>query len=267
MPVSGAKALEKKVEGAANNVANATTPGFKKDRFAFREYLTVLDKGYRDIDLPDREWSPEDFYRSYGAENAGVRLDGSFTDFTQGTLVPTGNPLNIALKGQGFFEILTPRGVRATKRGIFALSPEGFLITGQGDFVLARRPTGGGEEGENFESRKIRLGGVKDININLRGEIFANNQRIQALSVVSFKDHHALRKEGNSYFINQHRDNLIPFDEKTVVYQGFIEQSNVNPMDEMSRLIKANRQFESLQKAIKAYDSMSEKTANEVANF
>ena len=267
VPVSGALAREKQIEAIANNVANATTPGFKKDRFAFREYLTVLDKGYRDIDLPDREWSPVDFYKSYGAENAMVRLDGSFTDFEQGQLVPTGNPLDIALKGQGFFEVLSPRGVRATRRGTFTLSPGGFLVNGQGDFVLTQRPGGAGGEVDNMESRKIRLEGAKDITVNLRGDLFKDGQRAHTLSIVSFKDPHALKKEGNSYFINQDRANLISSDGETAVHQGFLEQSNVNPMGEMSRLIKANRQFESIQRAIKAYDHMAERVANDVASF
>ena len=89
--MSGAIAQQRNVETIANNVANAQTPGFKKDQLAFKEYLSAFEKGVHDIDLPNKEWSPEDFYHSYGAEQGHVRVDGSYTMHSQGQLTPTGN--------------------------------------------------------------------------------------------------------------------------------------------------------------------------------
>jgi flagellar basal-body rod protein FlgG len=77
---------------------------------------------------------------------------------------------------------------------------------------------------------------------------------------------HTLKKEGNSLFINSKKDNILA-DTKTVINQGFIEESNVNAILEMSELIKANRQFESIQKAMKAYDSITGKAVNDIARF
>ena len=266
VPLSGALAQEKRVETIANNIANATTPGFKKDHITFKEYLTVFDKGYTDINLPDKEWSPEDFYRSYGAEESKVEVHGSFTDFKQGQLVPTGNPLDLALNGKGFFEILTPRGIRASRRGAFAFSSNGLLVDSQGNPVLSqqKRPSG---EPENFEPRKIKLPRVGKISINLNGDIFLKDNKVGTLSIVSFNDIHTLKKEGNSYFINNNKANLIPTAKNTTLHQGFIEGSNVNAISEMSELIKANRQFESIQRVLKAYDHIAGKTANDIANF
>lgn len=117
VPLSGQIAQQQKVDTIANNIANANTAGFKKDSLTFKEYLVSLDKGSTDINLPNKEFSPDDFYRSEGAENAYVKVDGSYTNFEQGALKPSNNPLDIALNGKGFFEVLTPSGIRFTRKG------------------------------------------------------------------------------------------------------------------------------------------------------
>lgn len=264
VPISGAIAQQRNVETIANNVANANTPGFKKDSLVFKEYLTALEKGYsEDIDLPNKEWSPEDFYRSYGAEKGFVRVDGSYVDHQQGSLTPTGNPFDLALKGKGFFEVLTPNGVRYTRNGSLSLTNQGELVTTQGHFLLAKTD---GENPTDPESRKIKISSTNQLSINLQGEIFSGENKIAELAVSEFKDIHALKKEGNTLFINNFDENLMS-QNKTTVYQGFVEKSNVNAVSEMSNLIKANRQFESIQKVIKAYDQLSGKAVNELARF
>lgn len=271
--VSGALAQQRSVETIANNVANANTPGFKKDQLVFKEYLTALDKGIDDIDLPNKEWKPKDFYKTYGAQNAHVKVDGSYTNFQQGQLTPTGNPLDIALRGKGFFEVLTPNGVRYTRRGLFTISTEGNLVTDQGNIVLAKldresQKVQGGTGDSPLtqpEQRKITLSNAP-ITISMNGEIYQQGKKIGDLSIVEFKDRNALKKEGNSLFINPHQENLLS-DVQTTVSQGFIEESNVNAVSEMSALIKANRHFESIQKAMKAYDNITGKSVNEISRF
>lgn len=273
VPISGAIAQQKKVDNIANNVANANTPGFKKDRMVFKEYLTAQEKG-ADIDLPSKEWAPEDFYRTYGAEQAQVQVDGSFTIHEQGQLTPTGNPLDIALKGQGLIEVLTPNGIRYTRKGLLGLNKNGLLVTHDGNLVLKNFEVDKDNPNldEAIESvpkaidRTIQLNG-KNVAINIQGEIFVDNNRVAALSVVDFKDIHALKKEGNSLFINEDINNLLPKNPKVMVHQGFIEESNVNAIEEMSSLIKAHRQFDSIQKVIKAYDNISGRGVNEISKF
>lgn len=261
--VSGAVAQQRNVETIANNVANANTPGFKKDVLAFKEHLTVLEKGHDEIDLPHKEWKPADFYRSYGAENAHVKVDGSYTIFEQGQLVPTNNPLDMALNGKGFFEVETPNGVRFTRTGNFTINNNGELVTHNGNHVLKESETGQdiapSERYIKFDSGKI--------SINIQGDIFQGNNIISKLSIVEFKDIHALKKEGNSMYINNDLKNIKTQNIKTAVHQSFIEQSNVNTVEEMANLIKANRQFETIQKVIKAYDNMAGKAVNEIAKF
>ncbi len=148
VPLSGQIAQQRKVETIANNIANANTAGFKKDRLAFKEHLTALTKGMDDIDIPNKEFGPDDFYHTQGAENAMVEVDGSYTVFEQGSLQPTNNPLDMALFGKGFFEVLTPAGVRYTRQGNFTVSKDGDLVTAQG-FKLF-----GPAQGKRFSRRR-----------------------------------------------------------------------------------------------------------------
>lgn len=275
VPLSGQVAQQRKVETIANNVANANTVGFKKDQLVFKEHLTALTKGVEDIDIPRKEFSPADFYHTQGAENAMVAVDGSFTIFEQGTLIPTSNPLDIALKGNGFLEVLTPNGVRFTRKGNLSLSKEGELVTDQGFKLLSainiseeavRNPASAGNV-PSADERIIKVPTNTKLTFNNEGEVLTRDGIIGKISVVEFKDTHALKKEGNSVFITPDETNIIRNNIQTSVNQGFLEGSNVNAIEEMSELIKAHRHFESIQKAINAYDQISGKAANELGKF
>ncbi len=275
VPLSAAIAQQQNVETIANNVANANTPGFKKDQLVFKEYLTAIDKGLEDIDLPNGEFAPEDFYHTSGAENASVNVDGSYTNHSQGQLAQTGNSLDLALQGNGFFEVLSPFGVRYSRRGNLSISKDGELVTDQGYKVLKKFDpallNSQGREGSaplkvpQPEERIIKIP-IGKLSINLEGQIFSNGNPVDELSIVEFKDMHQLKKEGNSLYANADNDNLNLIT-KTRVHQGMIEESNVNAIAEMSDLIKAHRHFESIQKEISTYDSMAGKAANEIGKF
>lgn len=272
VPLSGAIAQQRNVETIANNVANANTPGFKKEQVVFKEYLAALQKGDAQVDLPQKEWKPEDFYRSYNAEDAFVKVDGSYTLHEQGQLSPTGNAFDNALNGPGFFEVLTPNGVRFTRKGNLSINNEGKLVTDQGFLLLSKSPPPMADaEGKIIvttppESRAITVGNNK-FAISLEGEVFSGPNKAADLSLVEFNDVHALKKEGSSLFINPDQKNIKIGELKTAVHQGFVEQSNVNAVSEMSALINANRNFESIQRVIKTYDMMSGKAVNEISKF
>lgn len=273
VPLSGAIAQQKNVETIANNVANANTPGFKKDQVVFKEYLAALEKPEQQgVDLPQKEWKPEDFYRSYNAEDSFVKVDGTYTIHEQGQLTPTGNYFDNALSGPGFIEVLTPNGVRYSRKGAFSINNEGKLVTDQGFLVLSKdSPPIATSDGKlNLatppDSRAINVGAGK-FSISLDGEIYNGNNKVGNLSLVEFNDVHALKKEGSSLFINQDQMNVKIGELKTSIHQGFIEQSNVNAVSEMSNLINANRNFESIQRVIKTYDNMSSKAVNEISKF
>ena len=85
--------------------------------------------------------------------------------------------------------------------------------------------------------------------------------------MVEFKDQHSLRKEGNSFLINNDETNIKRDGIVSTIHQGFLENSNVNALEEMTNLIKASRHFESIQQIIKAYDNMAGKAVNEISRF
>lgn len=274
VPLSGQVAQQRKVETIANNVANANTVGFKKDQLVFKEHLTALTKGVEDIHIPRKEFSPDDFYHSQGAENAMVAVDGSFTVFEQGQLQPTNNPLDVALQGEGFLEVLTPTGVRFTRKGNLSISREGELVTDHGFKVLSALNVSDeslrGPAAVNVpapEDRTIKIPTNSKITITREGDLLTRDGVFNRLSVVEFQDKHALRKEGSSLYITPDETNVVRNDVKTSVNQGFLEGSNVNAIEEMSELIKAHRHFESIQKAINAYDQISGKAANDIGKF
>lgn len=261
VPVSGQIAQQKKIDTIANNIANANTTAFKKDQLAFKEYLTALDKGIQDIDLPDKEWAPEDFYRSYGAQNSQVRVDGSYTSFQQGQISPTRNPFDLAVQGPGFFEVLTPRGIRYSRGGELVRNDSNQLVDGSGNPLLLRP-----QNAQAPASRRIVTLPDAAFTVSPQGVLFSGQQRLGELSIVEFNDHHALRKEGNSLYANRYPDNLREAS-ATQIIQGALEKSNVNAVEEMSQLIKAHRHFESIQNAVKAYDSMNQRAVNDISKF
>lgn len=253
VPLSAAIAQQHKVETIANNVANVNTPGFKKDALVFKEYLTALEEGITDTHLPNEEFSPQDFYHTQGSEHSFVKTDGSYTDFSQGTLMPTGNINEAAIKGSGMFELDAPNGVRYTRVGQFSIDKDSFLVNDQG---LKYR---------NIQGSPIKLT-VAPFSINLQGELFQNGSKVDQLSIKEFLRNDRLRKEGSNLYINDQLENIRPT-HSSVVHHGFVEGSNVNPMTEMSELIKANRNFESIQRAIKTYDAMEQRAMNDIAKF
>ncbi len=137
------------------------------------------------------------------------------------------------------------------------------MINEQGFHVLSQKT----EEGNsNPEERKISVGSQR-IAVGPDGSIFSGNQFLGKMSLVEFTDLHALRKIGNGLFSNSFLNNRLVTSLKSQIHQGVIESSNVNAISEMSSLIKANRHFESIQRAIKAYDQISGRGVNEISKF
>lgn len=264
--LSGSIAQSLKMDTIANNIANASTTGFKRDQQVFSEYLNSFEKEQEVNTVPRNLASIESFYHMNGGDQAAVNPKGTFTDFSQGSLKPTGNPLDLAIEGKGFFEVLTPQGVRLTRAGNFSLNGNGQLVTKSGHPVL-KVPSGGGEAGAantDVSNRIIQFNG-KDIHISDSGEIFDNGESLGQLSVVNALNPDSLIKQGNNNY--GFKDNMAPQMVQLsapAIRSGFVEGSNVNIVQEMTDMITTQRAFESTQKAINAYDSMADKLVNVV---
>ena len=258
--LSGAMAQSLKLDTIANNIANVNTPGFKRDQQVFNEYLTANEKPPSVIQVPRVPASIESFYDMQGGDKSFVDSKGTFTDFSQGSLRHTGNPLDVALDGPGFFEVLTPQGVKLMRSGNFSLNGQGELVTKDGHQVLRS-----GGEGVEPSSRIFKVSGQNPISINDKGDVYEGIEPLGKLSVINVLNPDSLQKIGNSQY--GFKANMAPEIvnvQTPSLRQGFVEMSNVNVVQEMTDMIMTNRVFESTQKAISAYDGMADKLINVV---
>lgn len=293
--VSGAIARERTVQTVSNNLANVNTAGFKKDETTFKEYLTNIENPQFPNDIPLGPVKEKHLYPLDGADKSFVVNDGVYTNFKEGHLQVTHAPLDLALQGTGFFEVSTPNGTRYTKNGSFRLNSEGRLVTREGFPVLASQPGGlaaalstdavqpsqGGQQtqggvtaGLNTDaSRFIELADVgKEISINNKGEIYAGGDLISTLSIVEFEKPELLEKKGGLLFSNELPSNVLPPVTEnelmtTQVHQGMLETSNVNAIEEMTKLIQAHRLFEHDLKSIRVHDQMMDKESNDIGKL
>ncbi|MBU6152698.1 MAG: flagellar hook-basal body protein [Bdellovibrionales bacterium] len=263
--VSGAVARDMQVEVISNNLANVNTIGFKKDAVDFKEYLSRNEKeGDLAADIPRSPIKDKDLYPLEGRDQSFVVVNGTHTSFKSGGMKVTDNPLDLALNGPGFFEVASPAGIRYTKSGAFKLSPDGRLVTSEGHPVLAK-----GDAGSDPASRFIQLGGREGgIHINEAGELYAGDTLVSPLSVVEFGDLKTVRKTGGLYFENKNPVGNPPQNGvATLVKQGMLETSNVNPVEEISNLIRANRMFEQDLKAMKTVNEMLQREVNDIGKL
>jgi len=258
--LSGAMAQAQRLDTIANNIANVNTPGFKRDEQVFREYLTANEKDPAMLNSTKIPTSVESFYDMNGGDVSFVDNAGTYTDHSQGRLISTGGPLDVALDGQGYFEVMTPNGLRLTRQGGFMMDGQGQLVTKEGYPVMAQA-----EPGVDPAARVIRMAGEGDVRIAEDGQVFQGNENLGSLSVVEVENRDHLTKIGNGFYdFKVGTQPEVRNAQVITLRQGFIETSNVNIVKEMTDMISATRTFETAKKAIDAYDSMNDKLINQV---
>ncbi|SMP13554.1 flagellar basal-body rod protein FlgG [Desulfurobacterium pacificum] len=221
----GERALEQ-LDVTANNIANVNTPGFKK---IFEEEMSQH--------IPNNKGD---------AYNLLIfpRFKATHVILTQGALKKTGNPLDLALKGEGFFAVKTKTGEVYTRNGHFFLSPDGRLIDANGNPVLS------------IDDQEIILNPDKPVTVTKDGVIYQGNERVAVLKIVNFQK---IAPLGSSYYKGQG----TPQATDAAVLQGYLESSNVDPVKEMVALIEAQRRFEMYGNLIRGLDRLNEKS-NEI---
>ncbi len=225
-------------EVVANNLANVNTTGFKGSTRYFRRVLnnTLVQQGL------------------YSEPGSLTELEESLrTDWTEGPLIETRNPLDAALHGDGFFVIQTgdsTEKVSYTRNGNFAINSEGELINSREYKVMG-------------ESGVIRITG-KQVVIHSDGKIIVDGEQVDSLKIVDFNQPYTLLRNGYGYFTPAAGEEPTTPD-KVVIKQGFLENSNVEAVLEMVNMIELNRNYESCQKAILAQDETLRKAVNDVA--
>lgn len=227
----GMKARMRSLEVVANNVANASTTGFKAE---LTHQQSVEEKAVAETEGQPPEQAA--IARRAGSGILGV-LSGTATNYTPGGLRETGNPLDIGLIGKGFLVVMTPRGERYTRAGNLALNRDGQLVTPDGDLVV-------GEKGPVTVPRG-------EVVIGEDGTIAVQGKQTDRLKVVRFPNSGTeLMKEGSTLFAAA--EGVRPLeDNQTRFRQGYLETSNVDPIAEAVMLIQIQREFEALQRVMK----------------
>ena len=216
-------ALQEQMDTVSNNIANMSTPGYRGHNMIFLEYMT----------------------KQRNAEKAGndsismVHDYGQYMNTENGPLRSTGNPLDVAIEGPGFFGIQTPDGVQYTRAGNFQRNGAGEIVTGSGQLVADQ---GGG-------TIVIPQDAI-DVKIARDGTVSTDQGELARLMVVEFQDLQTLEAQGNGlYKANDPADQGGPAD-NTRVMQGMLEGSNVNAVLEMTRMIDVSRAYKSTQKML-----------------
>ncbi len=234
--VSGDMAIMQRMDVITNNLANINTTGFKKERMTFG---TMLDSVKNPTQVDG------------SVTGSPVLVDFTVnTDYSSGALKQTGNPLDVALDGKGFFVVDTPQGKAYTRQGNFHLDENGRLVT-----VAGYEVQGGGGP--------ITIKGGQ-VDINDKGEVSVDGQQVATLSVVNFPEPYQLQKVGGAMFMPAAPEVTGEPATGTFVRQGTLEDSNVQPLLEMASLIETNRFYESCVKTIQSYDEMANKAANDL---
>ncbi len=225
----GMQARMQSLDMLANNLANTETGGYKTDR---------------------------EFYNLYVSGEAGADgptlpvIERPWTDFSQGTLRATGNPLDLALDGRGFFGVDGPAGTLYTRNGNFRVSPAGTLVTADG---YAVRTVSGGH-------LQVQPSGALEVDAG--GAVRQNGQTLGQIEITDFADAGGLAKQGSSYFRGAAPGRAAS---GAAVGQGKLEGSNVNAAESAVRLVAVMRQFEMLQKAAQLGLQMNREAVEEVA--
>lgn len=245
---TGMMAQQLNVDTISNNIANMTTTGFKRQRAAF------LDLIYQNLDRPGSASSDAGTLVPSGIQmGLGVRAGAVYRMTGQGAIEITENPLDLAVTGEGYFQIELPNGNTAyTRDGTFQLNENGELVTVQGYRV---------EPGITVPDD------AKDIDINANGEVLVSiegqvaMQNLGQLELASFINPVGLEAVGDNLFLETEASgapiNGNPGEDQFgAIRQGALEQSNVNVVEEITRLIAAQRAYEMNSNVISTSDEM-----------
>lgn len=249
---TGLKNEQNRMDILTNNLANASTVGFKKEGSTSQSFDSVLAYKLKD--------SSEGLHtaRKIGQNNPGVKIGENFTDYGQGSYRVTDNTYDLALSGDGFFTIefknkAGETSTKYTRAGNFTLTKDGFLVTKDGDYVL------------NTQNGRIQLNTMADTTIDKAGRIMQNGRVVATLKITDFEDYNYLEHYGETYF--QPVEGARMREADATVQSGCLEMSNVQAVSEMVNMISVTRAYETNQKIMQTYDASLEIAANKLGQL
>lgn len=233
-------ALQRELDVIANNLANLNTTGFKQDDVVFQEYLMPVARD-------------DTFQRGADRRMSFVWDRATTTNLGQGGITQTGNSLDVAINGRGYFVVQTPEGERFTRNGSFELNAQNQLVTKQGQLVM-------GEGGPiAFEANDVGITIGRDGTVSSSGGVRGR------LRIVDGNQPRAFEKAGDNLF------HLMPGAQtqavaSTDVRQGALESSNVTPVLALSRMIEVTRAYQSLASSMERHDQMRREAIRSLGN-
>ncbi|GHV12932.1 flagellar basal-body rod protein FlgF [Fibrobacterales bacterium] len=227
--------LQGMMDNTTHNLANANSTGFKKSLMASIAQVDIRRNDELKLHQDEEH-----------------QMSENYIDYSQGSLVGTDNPFDLALQGEGFFEVETPNGVRWTRNGSFTRNGMGDLVNLHGNRVL--------DEGGS----PIRLEDSGEFSVSASGKVYADGKEVAKLSIVNFEDkRNDLVREG--YSLYNTKNGAEPEQAQNAsIKQGFLESSNVSVIDSMVEMIRFQRNYEANQKSIQSEDDTLQKAVTEV---
>ena len=236
---TGLRNEQNRMDILTNNLANASTVGYKKEGATSQCFKDVLTVKIKDNSVGLGTVQP------IGHGRLGVKIGENYTDYTQGSFRITDNTYDLALAGSGFFalEYTDSQGETSTKytrAGNFTLTQEGYLVNNDGMYVL------------DTQNRRIQLDTLKDAAIDSTGSIIQDGRQVARIQVTDFEDYDYLEKFGDTFF--QPVEGATPMEGSAEVKSGVLEMSNMSVISEMVNMIAVTRAYESNQKIMQTYD-------------
>ena len=236
--ISRQSGLLKELDMIANNIANVSTVGYRREGAVFTEFVKAQGQAQR-----------SDGLHSIQDSTSIGRLGAHFSDFTSGDISRTGGTFDLAIDGEGFFSVDTPQGERLTRAGNFMTDREGTLITPSGYQVL---DDAGSQIQIPAEANVISIAGD--------GTISADGNPVGRIGIVGAPQEDMVRIGDNLW---EAKNGTRPLDEVRVL-QGFLEGSNVNPVHEIARMIEVQRSYEAGQKLVDLDDERLSKVISAI---
>lgn len=238
-----------RMDTMTNNLANASTVGFKKEGSTSQSFDDILT-----VKIKDQSVGLQNVQR-IGTNNPGVKIGENYTDYTQGSFRVTDNTYDLALGGEGFFAIeytnkAGETSTMYTRAGQFTLNRDGYLVNENGDYVLGT------------QNQRIRLNTLQDSEISSNGTITQNGVEVARIQVTDFEDYNYLEKFAETYY--RPVEGARTIQTSATVNSGYLEMSNVQVVSEMVNLIAITRAYESNQKIIQTYDDTLDVAVNQL---
>lgn len=243
---TGMQNEQKRLDVIANNIANASTTGYKQEGVTSQSFDDMLAIKVRDTSAKTDE--------IIGTMSLGVKIGEVYTNHTQGSLRPTGNTYDLALDGSGFFTVrVTDRNgvdhIRYTRAGNFTMTKDGYITDADGNHLQ-------GEAGD------LQVPTDATVIFDADGAVYADGERIDTVAIADFEDYDYLKKYADTMY--EPVQGAVEKEAEAALRQHYLEQSNVNVVQEMTQMIAITRAYEANQKVIQAMDSTLEQSVNNI---